>query len=218
MSIPMNRTAVVLLASGLSRRYGWRDKMLEDLGGKHLMEHAAGVINGLDALVKVAVCPGDRSEISNRLIDRFVVALNNRPKEGLGRSISVGVDVALKFKPDAVLFCMADMPFIEPWMLNDVMARLGGMDGADIVHCGETSGVRPPTAFTSSCFNQLLTLEGDDGAKRIIGQGRFNVAGVSVPAPLLTDVDTRDDLDLAREQLRIRSKYLRASPGGIVAS
>lgn len=216
MSIPMNRTAVVLLASGLSRRYGWRDKMLEDLGGRHLMEHAAGVVNGLDALVKVAVCPGDRSEIGNRLINRFVVALNNNPRDGLGRSIAVGVDVAQKFKPDAVLFCMADMPFIEPWMLNDVMDRLGGQDGADIVHCGETSGVRPPTAFTSSCFNELLTLDGDDGAKRIIGQGGFNVAGVSVPAPLLADVDTREDLQLAREQLKIRSKYDPRTPGGII--
>jgi molybdenum cofactor cytidylyltransferase len=212
----MNRTAVVLLASGLSRRYGWRDKMLEDLGGRHLMDHAAGVVSGLDALVKVAVCPGDRSEISDRLSDRFVLALNNKPKAGLGRSIAVGVDVAVKFKPEAVLFCMADMPFIEPWMLNDVVSRLGGMDGADIVHCGETSGVRPPTAFTSSCFNELLTLDGDDGARRIIGQGGFNVAGVSVPAPLLTDVDTPGDLDLAREQLRIRSKYEPCPPGGIV--
>jgi molybdenum cofactor cytidylyltransferase len=212
----MNRTAVVLLASGLSRRYGWRDKMLEDLGGRHLMDHAAGVVSALDALVKVAVCPGDRSEISDRLSTRFVLALNNKPKAGLGRSIAVGVDVAVKFKPEAVLFCMADMPFIEPWMLNDVVSRLGGMDGADIVHCGETSGVRPPTAFTSSCFNELLTLDGDDGARRIIGQGGFNVAGVSVPAPLLTDVDTPGDLDLAREQLRIRSKYEPCPPGGIV--
>jgi molybdenum cofactor cytidylyltransferase len=212
----MNRTAVVLLASGLSRRYGWRDKMLEDLGGRHLMDHAAGVVSGLDALVKVAVCPGDRSEISDRLSNRFVLALNNKPKAGLGRSIAVGVDVAVKFKPEAVLFCMADMPFIEPWMLNDVVSRLGGMDGADIVHCGEMSGVRPPTAFTSSCFNELLTLDGDDGARRIIGQGGFNVAGVSVPAPLLTDVDTPGDLDLAREQLRIRSKYEPCPPGGIV--
>jgi len=214
MSIPMNRTAVVLLASGLSRRYGWRDKMLENLGGKHLMEHAAGVLTGLDALVKVAVCPDDRPEISNRLINRFVVAVNNKPKEGLGRSIAVGADVAVKFKPDAVLFCMADMPFIEPWMLDGIVERLGP-GGADIVHCGETNGVRPPTAFTSSCFNELLTLDGDDGARRIIGEGRFNVAGVNVPAPLLTDVDTRDDLELARRQLRIRSKYLPGGSGGI---
>ena len=29
----MNRTAIVMLASGLSRRYGRRDKMLAELGG-----------------------------------------------------------------------------------------------------------------------------------------------------------------------------------------
>ena len=207
MSVPMERTALVLLASGLSRRYGRRDKMLEELGGKHLMEHAAGVLTSSQALVRVAVCPADRKEIGDRLIDRFVVAVNKKPKLGLGHSIAVGVDVALKFKPDAVLFCMADMPFIEPWMLNGMMDRLGGSAGADIVHCGATDGVRPPTAFGSSCFRDLLALDGDDGAKRIIGQGRFNVAGMSVPAPLLADVDTRDDLSLAREQYEIRTRY-----------
>src|SRR5262249_3611305 len=163
MSIPLERTALILLASGLSRRYGRRDKMLAELGGKHLMEHAAGVITNTQALVRVAVCPSDRSEIGDRLIDRFVVAVNKKPK--LGHSISVGVDVAMKFKPDAVLFCMADMPFIEPWMLTGMMERLGS--GTDIVHCGATDGVRPPTAFGSNCFRDLLALDGDDGAKRI---------------------------------------------------
>jgi molybdenum cofactor cytidylyltransferase len=203
----MERTALILLASGLSRRYGWRDKMLEPLGGKHLMEHAASVLTSSQALVRVAVCPSDRKEIGDRLINRFVVAVNKKPKLGLGHSIAVGVDVALKFKPDAVLFCLADMPFIEPWMLSGMTERLG--DGADIVHCGATEGVRPPTLFGSACFRDLLTLDGDDGAKRIIGQGRFNVAGMSVPAPLLADVDTRDDLELARQQYEIRSRYQR---------
>ncbi|MDP3735745.1 MAG: nucleotidyltransferase family protein [Hyphomonadaceae bacterium] len=202
----MNRTAVIMLASGLSRRYGYRDKLLEDLNGKHLMEHAAGVIVGTDALVRVAVCPADRKEIGERLIDRFVVAVNKKPKAGLGHSIAVGVDVALKFKPDAVLLCMADMPFIEEWMLHGLLAYLGGSKGADIVHSGDTIGVRPPTAFSSACFDALARLDGDDGAKRVIGQGGFNVLAAAAPAPLLADVDTKDDLELARKQMEIRDR------------
>ena len=124
--VPLNRTVVVLLASGLSRRFGWRDKLLEDLGGKPLFEHAAGVISGLDALARIAVCPGDKKDIGERLIDRFVIAVNKTPRSGLGNSIAVGVDVAMKFKPDAVLLCMADMPFIEPWMIEKVLSQLGG--------------------------------------------------------------------------------------------
>jgi hypothetical protein len=39
---------------------------------------------------------------------------------------------------------------------------------------------------------------------------------VKVPAPLLTDVDTPDDLELAREQFRIRSRYLDQASSGAV--
>lgn len=202
----MKRTAIILLASGLSRRYGWRDKLLEDLGGKRLMEHAAGVISGLDPLARIAVCPAERKEIGERLIGSFVVGVNKKPKSGLGHSIVVGVDVAMKFKPDAVLLCMADMPFIEDWVLEDAVARLGE-SGADIVHSGGADGVRPPTAFSSACFQSLLALDGEDGARRVIGQGGFNVIGMAIPAPLLVDVDTKEDLDMARRQLAIRERH-----------
>jgi molybdenum cofactor cytidylyltransferase len=205
--VPMNRTAVVLLASGLSRRFGWRDKLLEDLGGKPLFEHPAGVISGLDALARIAVCPGDRKDIGEKLIDRFVIAVNKQPRSGLGNSIAVGVDVAMKFKPDAVLLCMADMPFIEPWMLEKVLSQLGGEANNEIVHSGEPDSVHPPTAFSSACFKALLVLSGDDGAKRIIGQGGFNIAGASIPAPLLADVDTKEELALARQQFAIRRRH-----------
>ncbi len=169
MSVPMNRTAIVLLASGLSRRYGRRDKMLADLGGQPLIEHAAGAIMSLDPLTRVAVCPTDRPAIGERLIDRFVVAVNKKPKQGLGHSIAVGVQIALQFKPDAILLVMGDMPFVESWMLEGLMERLGA-GGVDIVHSGSVHGARPPTAFGPACFDQLAALDGDDGASRSSGR------------------------------------------------
>lgn len=205
MSVAMNRTAIVLLASGLSRRYGRRDKMLADLGRKPLVEHAADMIAELEPLARVAVCPMDRPAIGERLIKRFVIAINKKPKLGLGHSIAVGVNVALQFKPDAILLVMGDMPFVESWVLESVMERLG--NGVDIVHSGGADGVRPPTAFGPATFDQLAALDGDDGAKRIIGQGGFNVVGFGAPAPLLFDVDTKEELELAHRQLKIRDRH-----------
>jgi molybdenum cofactor cytidylyltransferase len=207
MSVAMDRTAIVLLASGLSRRYGRRDKMLVELGDRPLIEHAAGAITPLDPLSRVAVCPTDRPAIGEKLINRFVIAINKKPKLGLGHSIAVGVQVALQFKPDAILLCMGDMPFVETWMLERLVERL--RDGVDIVHCGGLNGVRPPTVFGPAVFDQLATLDGDDGAKRIIGRGGFNVVGLNAPEPLLLDVDTPDDLEIARKQLAIRQKHER---------
>ncbi len=203
MSVPLNRAAIILLASGLSRRYGNRDKLTANLGGKHLIEHSAAELSKLPALTRIAVTPSDRHDLRNDLINRFVIAINKKPKHGLGHSIAVGVQVALQFKPDAIVICMGDMPFIESWMIESLLAKVGD---ADIVHAGAPDRVHPPTAFGAACFDQLRTLDGDDGARRIIGQGGFRVTGLSVPSPLLVDVDTRDELDYAKRQLALREQ------------
>jgi molybdenum cofactor cytidylyltransferase len=208
--IPLSRTAVILLASGLSRRYGRKDKMLEDLGGRPLIEHAASLISRMDALVRIAVCPADRKQIGERLIDRFVIAVNQKPKDGLGHSIAVGVKVALQFKPDAILIAMGDMAFIEPWMLRDLVGGLG-KGGADIVHSGSSEGARPPTAFGPACFEALSRLEGDEGARPMIRSGNFRIASIGAPAPLLIDIDTKEDIEIAREQFRIRERHRSAA-------
>ena len=211
VAVSIERTAVVLLASGLSRRYGRRDKLLASLGGKPLIEHAARVVAEQHALTRVAVCPSDRHEIKDRLASRFVIALNKQPKHGLGHSIALGAQVALQFKPDAIVFCMADMPFIEPWLFDSLLA---GLANADIVHAGAANRVHPPTAFGPSCFDALRSLDGDDGAKRIIGQGGFRVASLTTPAPVLVDVDTREELDYAERQLALRERYLDPTRSG----
>lgn len=204
MSVALERTVVVLLASGLSRRYGRRDKLMSRLGYKHLIDHSAGVIASLPALARVAVCPPDRHKVRDALEGPFIIALNKKPARGIGHSIAVGVQVALQFKPEAIVVCMGDMPFIEAWLVEALVARLGD---ADIVHAGPPARMHPPTAFGAVCFDKLRYLDGDDGAKRIIGQGGFRVAGFDAPPPLLLDVDTREELGLARRQLAVREKY-----------
>lgn len=207
MSVSLSRTAIVLLASGLSRRYGRRDKLLAPLSGAPLIEHSAAVLSDMHALTRVAVCPSENHGLRNRLTNRFVIALNHKPRHGLGHSIALGVHVALQFKPEAIVMCMGDMPFLEPWMVDTLLARLGGPGGADIVHAGSSQRVHPPTAFGEACFDQLRTLDGDDGAKRIIGQGGFNVLALDMPAPLLVDVDTPEQLRYAERQMALRDQY-----------
>ena len=207
MKIAIQNTAVILLASGLSRRFGRRDKLMADLGGRPLMDHAAGVLARLDAQTRIAVCPHDRREIGERLHDRFVIAVNKKPKRGLGHSIAAGVHVAMQFKPQAIVLAMADMPFIESGMISGLIDHLGA-GGANIAHCGAMDGTRPPTGFDSVCFEALKALDGDDGAKALLAAGRFRVMGLQAPAPLLADVDTAEDLELARRQMDIRNRYL----------
>ena len=213
MISPMHKTAVVLVASGLSRRFGRHDKMLANLGGKPLVEHAAKAITSLHPITRVAVCPANRPAIGERLIDRFVIAVNKKPKDGLGYSIALGAQVALQFKPEAIMVCMGDMPFVEPWLLDVLTRRLAEGD-ADIVHAGASQSPHPPTVFGRNCFERLAGLDGDDGAKSLMRAADLRVVAFSAPGPLLLDIDTRDDLDLAARQLAIRTRHYAHQPSG----
>jgi CTP:molybdopterin cytidylyltransferase MocA len=206
--IPMSRTAVIMLASGRSRRFGWRDKLLQDVGGRPLLEHAATTLSGLGALCSIAVCASDHPRVGEILQDRFVIAVNKHSKEGMGRSIATGMDVALQFKPDAVVVAMADMPFVEPWIITDVVQQLGA-EGANIAHAGVHPGARPPSAFDRSTFDVLRSLRGDDGARKVMQMTQFRAVGVAAPAPILVDVDTPEQLELARRQMEVRDRYLK---------
>lgn len=207
MKVPLQRTAVVLLASGLSRRFGWRDKLMAPLRGRPLLDHAASEISALSPLARIAVCPSNKSSIAERLADRFVIAVNKKPSEGLGTSIAVGAQVAQQFRPDAVVFCMADMPFVEKDLVLDLVDRIGGPNDVQIVHAGGSDGARPPTAFHASCLPLLQQLGGDEGAKRILTDPRFRVQAINAPKPMLMDVDTQEDLKLADEQMAIRLRH-----------
>lgn len=213
MISPVHKTAVVLVASGLSRRFGRHDKMLANLGGKPLVEHAAKAITSLHPITRVAVCPANRPAIGERLIDRFVIAVNKKPKDGLGHSIALGAQVALQFKPEAIMVCMGDMPFVEPWLLDALTRRLAEGD-ADIVHAGASQSPHPPTVFGRNCFERLAGLDGDDGAKSLMRAADLRVVAFSAPGPLLLDIDTRDDLELAAKQLAIRTRHYAHQPSG----
>lgn len=205
--IPLSRTVIIMLASGRSRRFGWRDKLMQTVGGKPLLEHAATTLSSMEALAKIAVCPSDHPRIGQMLNDRFVIAVNKHSKEGMGRSIATGMDVALQFKPDAVVVCMADMPFIEQDTVQHVVGTLG-WEGVNIAHAGVHPGARPPSAFDSTCFEALRCLQGDEGARTVITMDRFRVVGVAAPAPTLVDVDTQEELEYARRQMEVRNRYL----------
>jgi molybdenum cofactor cytidylyltransferase len=207
MKVPLHRTAVVLLASGLSRRFGWRDKLMTPLRGRPLLDHAASELSSLNPLARIAVCPSNKSGIAERLADRFVIAVNKKPSEGLGTSIAVGAQVAQQFRPDAVVFCMADMPFVEKDLVLDLVDNIGGPNDVKIVHAGGTDGARPPTAFHASCLPLLQQLGGDEGARHLLTDPTLAVRAINAPKPMLMDVDTQEDLKLAAKQMAIRKRY-----------
>lgn len=112
--------------------------------------------------------------------------------EGMGDSIAAGV----KATSDASgwLILPGDLPLVKPESLLQV-ARALGRHAVALPHYQGQRG--HPVGFAAVCGLQLLNLEGNEGAARVV---RSFVAGNSVAkidlddAGIVTDIDTVDDL------------------------
>ena len=57
----------------------------------------------------------------------------------------------------------------------------------------------PPVLFPTDAFDDLLNLDGDRGARSLLGDPRFKLRSVRFEAAAI-DIDTPSDLDALREE------------------
>lgn len=111
---------------------------------------------------------------------------------GIGRSIARGVQACGQSPGWLVL--PGDMPLIRPDTLRAVAAALNDQPVAYAQHRGQRGH---PVAFSSELYSELSQLTGDEGARRVVF--RYPSRAVDVDDPgVLMDIDTADDLHLAR--------------------
>jgi molybdenum cofactor cytidylyltransferase len=112
--IALEDTIVLLLASGLSRRFGEGNKLLADLGGKTLVAHAAELAGSLPVLARLAVVP-PRDGLFGGAVQAsgFETIVNPDPAAGREQSLRLGLAAAIARQPAAVLVLLGDMPHIS---------------------------------------------------------------------------------------------------------
>lgn len=107
---------------------------------------------------------------------------------GMGYSIAAGV--AERSGSRGWLVLPADMPRVQPATLQAVAAALR----QQVLAWAQHRGLRGhPVAFAAELYSELVRIEGDDGARRILA--RFPGVGLELDDPgVLQDVDTPADL------------------------
>lgn len=188
MLTPEN-TALVLLAAGRSRRFDG-DKLVEPFLDKPLAYHVVTALENVPFLMRIAV-------VSETSLDfaalGYCVETNPDPWLGQARSLSHGVAVAQAAGAAAVLVALADMPRVTATHVYRVFDAARGAD--TIVASSDGTRPSPPALFGSGLFDDLLRLEGDEGARQLIKRGHHVVTS---PAELV-DIDTRMDLKKLRQ-------------------
>ncbi|MES1152496.1 MAG: molybdopterin-binding/glycosyltransferase family 2 protein, partial [Dongia sp.] len=184
------RIAGIILAAGRSSRMG-RNKLLLELDGKPILAHA--VDHALAAgLSEIVVVTGHQaSKVRAVLGDRPVEVIEAREHRlGMSASLKAGLR-ALDPKTEAALVMLGDMPQVSAALLRRLVGAYNPTEGRSIV-LPTVAGTRVnPVLFDRRYFAEMLALEGDVGARHLIGEHDDQVAELAVEdAGVFTDVDT----------------------------
>ncbi|HEV2841442.1 MAG TPA: nucleotidyltransferase family protein [Chthoniobacterales bacterium] len=189
----MRNVGAVILAAGGSSRLG-RPKQLLSLQGESLLRRAvrAAIEAGCACVTVVA---GDaRDSIESELRGTPAVVVENLEwQRGLGASIRCGLRHLLSSRPeiDAVVLLACDQPFLDAAVITSLIAQQAN-SGRPMVASSYAGTLGIPALFDRSCFEALLALPDDSGAKGLIESRPAEVAQIEFEKGAV-DIDTPDD-------------------------
>jgi molybdenum cofactor cytidylyltransferase len=187
--------AAVVLAGGQSRRMGSINKLLAEIGGKPMLRHVALAAVGSKAKPVVVVTGHDAERVEAALAG-LEVRLTHNPDYAVGLSTSLRAGLrALPDDVDGALVCLGDMPRLTSAHLDRLIAAFEPSEGRSIVVPTVRGKRGNPVLWARAFFEPMLQLEGDVGARHLIGEHHERVVEVAMEDDAaLTDVDTRDAL------------------------
>lgn len=188
------KIAALILAAGLSSRFGDGHKLLADLDGKPVLRHVVEHVRASSASPILLVTGHRAQDIhiaagADAAADLTVVH-NPAYAEGLASSLRAGLS-ALPPGLDGMLVCLGDMPDVSPATLEALIAAFNPVEGRAI--CLPVIGGKRgnPTLWGLQFLPDLMRLEGDSGARSLFGQHAEWVCEVPVEDPgILHDYDT----------------------------
>ena len=187
----MDRKVIAaVLAAGASSRFG-SAKQLAVFTGQTLIEHVQTVLLGSSADKVVVILGCNREALEKHILPGAISLENAGWEEGIASSIRMATEHAISKDASHLLLLVCDQPFVSSCLVDKIIS-LSKFEPDKIIACryGETVGV--PALFPRQCFDQLLALKGDAGAKSII-KGSTNIELVDFPQGL-ADVDCPADM------------------------
>ena len=196
------RVAAIVLAAGRSTRMGAVNKMLAEIGGKPLVRIAAEQAIASHAQPVIVVTGHEREKVEAALKSLSVRLVHNKDfAEGLGTSLKTGIG-AVPEEADAAIVCLGDMPQVDVALINRLIAAFDPERGALVVVPNIEGRRGNPVVWSRRFFHDLMSIQGDVGARHLIGN--YAEAVVEVPVAgdaALTDVDTPESLSAVKAEI-----------------
>ena len=121
--------------------------------------------------------------------------------DGLGTSLKAGI-AAVPEDADGAIICLGDMPQVSGALIDKLIAAFYPERGALIVVPSIGGRRGNPVVWSRRFFHDLMQIQGDIGARHLIGA--YAEAVVEVPVAddaALTDVDTPESLSAVKAEI-----------------
>ena len=188
------RPTIIVPAAGRGSRFGGPLHKLEQpfdgstvLGVtlRHAIESQLPVV----VVTTAALAP----LVGRLLATRDILVLSSgEAARGMGYSIAAGV--AERSGAPGWIVLPADMPLVRP---DTLLAVATALQQHPVVYAQHHGRRGHPVAFAAELYSELIQLDADDGARRVVA--RYPSHGLEVDDPgVLFDVDTPADLELLR--------------------
>lgn len=197
----MRNVGAIILAAGGSSRFGQAKQLLSFQGESLVRRAVRTAIEAGCACVTVIV--GDaRDRIETELRETPAVIVENPEwQRGLGTSIRCGLRHLLSLRPeiDAVVLLACDQPFADASVITSLIAQRENSH-KPIVACSYANTLGIPALFDRACFESLLALPDDSGAKALIESRSADVAQIEFEKGAI-DIDTPADFERIRIEI-----------------
>jgi molybdenum cofactor cytidylyltransferase len=183
--------AAIVLAAGRSTRMGGPNKLLAELGGKPLVRIVTEQVLASKAKSVTVVTGHQAGEVEKALRGLNVTFVHNPDfADGLASSVKTGI-AAVPAKVDGAVVCLGDMPLISADLIDRLIEAFAP-DRGNLIAVPVSDGRRGnPVLWSRRFFRELMTLDGDIGARHLIARHSEAVAEVPVEGRgAFLDIDT----------------------------
>lgn len=186
--------ACVILASGLSERFGESDKLQSLLCGRPVLDYV------LDTALALGF-----AEIYLVSQDAYFPGItsvkNDNPEKGQGHALRLGLAAMRAGGYENICILLGDMPLVEVSHIKSLIEQLTETHSV-ISTLGEQR--MPPAAFERNAISKILAEDSTLGAKSVFKS--LDLLTLPLTKVQALDVDTPEDLIRIEFEMRARTK------------
>lgn len=190
----VRKSGCVIMASGLSRRYG-KNKLFELFNGKTFLQHILDITDNIFSKRIVVTRSEEAAEYCR--LRSIPVILHTLP----GRNDTIKLGVSCLHEMDELMFCPCDQPLLTKKSLKK-MLDFAPLSDDFILRLGYKNRAGAPVLFSKKYFPELCSLPDKKGGSYLIRKypSKVHIIQAQNVCELL-DADTPENLSLLKAYL-----------------